>query len=111
MFADDKPVDTLSHPEMGEMPLPRRVPPKPQIPAPAEAADEHPAMQDLQRLIDPDDDPGDDPEAWHLPPPGFHTTGSQLRHRLVTPESIEELATAQKPSLISRLLALFSIRK
>ncbi|SFG41578.1 hypothetical protein SAMN05518801_12410 [Novosphingobium sp. CF614] len=33
-----------------------------------------------------------------------HATGTQLRHRLVTPESIAELAATTRPSLLQRLL-------
>lgn len=43
------------------------------------------------------------PEAWHLPPPGLHTTGTQLRRRLVTQESIAELAAETTPSLLNRV--------
>jgi hypothetical protein len=43
------------------------------------------------------------PEAWHLPPPGLHTTGTQLRRRLVTQESIAELAAEATPSLLNRV--------
>lgn len=45
------------------------------------------------------------PQALHLPPPGIHVTGSQLRHRLITAESIAELETASTPSLLGRILA------
>lgn len=62
------------------------------------------AMLELRQLAEPEADPDDDAEAWHLPPPGIHTTGTQLRQRLVTAESIAELATYQKPSLLQRLL-------
>ncbi|QVM82333.1 hypothetical protein [Novosphingobium decolorationis] len=47
--------------------------------------------------------PGDDPESWHLPPPGIHTTGTQLRRKLVTEESISELAESARPGLLARL--------
>lgn len=49
-------------------------------------------------------EPGDDPEAWHLPPPGLHVTGTQLRKKLVTQESIEELRGPKRPSLLQRIL-------
>lgn len=62
------------------------------------------AMAELLQLADPEIDPGDDPETWYLPPPGIHTTGTQLRRRLVTPESIAELAESRRPSLLQRLL-------
>lgn len=62
------------------------------------------AMEELRNLTDPEADPGDNPEAWHLPPPGIHTTGTQLRRRLVTAESIEALASTARPSLLQRLL-------
>ncbi|GFE72472.1 hypothetical protein NTCA1_01210 [Novosphingobium sp. TCA1] len=42
-------------------------------------------------------------EAWHLPPPGIHVTGTQLRHRLVTRESIAELEAETSPSLLNRV--------
>jgi hypothetical protein len=43
-------------------------------------------------------------EAWHLPPPGLHTTGTQLRRRLVTPESIAELENEIAPNPLASLL-------
>jgi hypothetical protein len=46
-----------------------------------------------------------EPHAGHKPAPtGTHTTGAQLRRRLVTAESIADLAAAKKPSLIQRVL-------
>lgn len=36
--------------------------------------------------------------------PAGHTTGKQLRQRLITPESIAELHAAEKPTLVQRLL-------
>ena len=47
--------------------------------------------------------PEDGPQAWHLPPPGLHMTGTQLRRRLVTPESIAELENEVAPTLLSRV--------
>ncbi|MFC6436463.1 hypothetical protein ACFQAQ_15155 [Novosphingobium resinovorum] len=44
------------------------------------------------------------PRACTFPSPYGHTTGSQLRHRFVTAESIAELADIKKPSLWQRLL-------
>jgi hypothetical protein len=73
------------------------------IAAPAAPEAHSNAMLELRQLAEPDA-PGDDAEAWHLPPPGIHTTGTQLRHRLVTPESIAELESHRKPSLVQRLL-------
>ncbi|MDF2637024.1 MAG: hypothetical protein K0R64_8 [Novosphingobium lindaniclasticum] len=43
------------------------------------------------------------PEAWHLPPPGLHTTGTQLRRRLVTRESIAELEAQAPRSPLRRI--------
>ncbi len=34
---------------------------------------------------------------------GSHTSGRQLRRRLVTQESIDELAAVEKPSLLQRI--------
>jgi hypothetical protein len=34
---------------------------------------------------------------------GSHTSGKQLRRRLVTQESIDELAAVEKPSLLQRI--------
>ena len=74
-------------------------------PAATPYEEEFGAMVDLRQLADPEADlAGDDAQAWHLPPPGIHTTGTQLRRRLVTPESIAELETQRKPSLVQRLL-------
>lgn len=49
-------------------------------------------------------DPSNDPDTWHLPPPDIHTTGSQLRRKFVTEESIDELTLASRPGLLARLL-------
>ncbi|WP_237449679.1 hypothetical protein [Novosphingobium silvae] len=62
------------------------------------------AMADLLQLSKPEADPVDEPKAWPLPPPSGHITGSELRRRLITPESIAELASQQKPSLLQRLM-------
>lgn len=48
---------------------------------------------------------GDDPEAWHLPPPGIHTTGTQLRRRLVTQADIDELEAERPKGLFQRLFS------
>lgn len=74
------------------------------INAPADTGQHAQALLELSQLADPEADPGDDAEAWHLPPPDIHTTGSQLRRRLVTPESIAELTAPTKRSLIQRIL-------
>jgi len=74
------------------------------LPQPDEPGQPSGALLELIQLADPEADPGEDGEAWHLPPPGIHTTGSQLRRRLVTPESIAELAAHRKPSLLQRIL-------
>lgn len=52
-------------------------------------------------------DPADDPEAWHLPPPDIHTTGTQLRRRLVSQDDIEELEASRPRTLMQRLRARF----
>ncbi|MBT0668093.1 hypothetical protein HT136_06895 [Novosphingobium profundi] len=45
----------------------------------------------------------DESKAWHLPPPGIHTTGTQLRRRFVTEESIAELQEMRPKGLFARL--------
>lgn len=50
-------------------------------------------------------------EAWHLPPPGIHVTGTQLRHRLVTRESIAELEAETSPSLLNRVFGVLLRKK
>ncbi|MCT2400555.1 hypothetical protein [Novosphingobium mangrovi (ex Huang et al. 2023)] len=45
-----------------------------------------------------------DPDHSETPTPGSHASGAQLRRRFVTPESIADLAGAEKPSLLQRLL-------
>ncbi|MCJ2181292.1 hypothetical protein MTR62_01005 [Novosphingobium sp. 1949] len=70
--------------------------------SPEEAAPNAPGLAALIASAS-DPDPGDDPEGWHLPPPGIHTTGTQLRRRLVTEESIAELEETGRTSLLSRL--------
>lgn len=78
--------------------------PAPPSPLPADVPYETPAaVLELRQIADPAYVAGDDPEAWHLPPPGLHTTGSALRRRLVTSESIAELAAMPRPGLIQRL--------
>ncbi|MBH0112969.1 hypothetical protein I5E68_08400 [Novosphingobium sp. YJ-S2-02] len=52
-------------------------------------------------------DPADDPESWHLPPPDIHTTGTQLRRRLVSQDDIEELEASRPRTLLQRLKARF----
>ena len=64
---------------------------------------DRPGLVELRELTEPDADPGQEPEAWHLPPPPDHVTGTELRRRLVTEESIAELEAARKPSLLQRL--------
>jgi hypothetical protein len=78
--------------------------PEPELaPEPVPVEPPFPAMLELRQLADPEADSGDDPEAWHLPPPGIHPTGSELRRRLVTAESIAELDAHRKPSLLGRI--------
>lgn len=81
------------------------------ISVPTEPAPHLGALVELYQLAEPDADPGDDAEAWHLPPPGIHTTGSQLRRRLVTPESIALLAAHEKPRLVRGLVQRLLRRK
>ncbi|PNU04568.1 hypothetical protein [Novosphingobium guangzhouense] len=71
---------------------------------PDDAAREPSALQDLRDLTQPEADPGYEPEGLYLPLPYGHTTGSQLRRRFVTAQSIAELAHVKKPSLWQRLL-------
>lgn len=111
MLAHDRLDETLehspSHRATPETAFPQWADAPPAVPdaTPAPVAgDKFGAMLELRQLAEPEADPGDDAEAWHLPPPGIHTTGSQLRRRLVTPESIAELAGEQKPSLLQRLM-------
>nr|WP_314464388.1 hypothetical protein [uncultured Novosphingobium sp.] len=77
---------------------PRNAPP----PAPSEPAKDAQRPAEQAAAI-----PGDNseawPEAWHLPPPGLHVTGTQLRRRLVTQESIAELDAETSPSLLNRV--------
>lgn len=61
------------------------------------------ALLELRELADPGADPGMEPEAWELPEVPSHTTGTQLRRRIVTPESIAELEALEKPSLFQRI--------
>jgi len=100
MFTDEKPGDMLLHDSEGaDAPsfltwadAPVETPP-----------DRFSSMPDLLQLTDPEADSGQEPEGLHLPPPGMHTSGTQLRHRIVTQESIDELATREKPSFFQRL--------
>lgn len=68
-----------------------------------ESPADHPGLIELRELTEPDADPGQEPEAWHLPPQPDHVTGTELRRRFVTEESIAELEAARKPSLLQRL--------
>ena len=61
------------------------------------------ALLELRELADPGADPGLEPEGWEPPEVPAHTTGTQLRRRIVTPESIAELEALEKPSLFQRL--------
>lgn len=63
----------------------------------------HPALAELRELAEPDADPGQEPEGWAPPVIDSHVSGTQLRKRLVTPESIAELEAARKPNLLDRL--------
>ncbi|MFT4055777.1 MAG: hypothetical protein QM681_14840 [Novosphingobium sp.] len=113
MFADSKLDEIRFHPTEGKEAAQYHewadAPVSAPAPSPAEA--EFPAMLDLRELADPEADPGQEPEGLYLPLPYGHTTGSQLRHRFVTAESIAELAGTEKPSLVSRLLRLLPGRK
>ncbi|WP_260921677.1 hypothetical protein [Novosphingobium sp. 9] len=42
--------------------------------------------------------------AWHLPLPGSHVTGSQLRRRLITPEQVAEALEPDRPKGLTGLL-------
>ncbi|KMS60308.1 hypothetical protein V474_01075 [Novosphingobium barchaimii LL02] len=81
------------------------------ISAPAEPQQPSAGVLELRRLAEPEAPSDGEVEAWHLPPPGIHTTGSQLRRRLVTAESIAALSAHEKPSLLQRICALLPGRK
>jgi len=81
------------------------------IPAAAEPEQPSAAVLELRRLAEPEAPSDGEAEAWHLPPPGIHTTGSQLRRRLVTAESIAALSAHEKPSLLQRICAFLPGRK
>lgn len=114
MFAEDKTRTAIVEPEEQATSLyPAWADAPMDVPRRSEA--ESPAMLDLRELAAPEADPGLDPRieqaAVDLPLPYFHTTGSQLRHRLVTPESIAELEAQEKPGLWSRLYRRLLRRK
>ncbi|GGB94505.1 hypothetical protein GCM10011494_11210 [Novosphingobium endophyticum] len=69
----------------------------------SESALNHPRLDELRELAEPDADPGQEPQAWELPPPPDHITGTQLRRRIVTEESIAALEATKRPSLLQRL--------
>ncbi|PEQ10807.1 hypothetical protein B2G71_20280 [Novosphingobium sp. PC22D] len=71
--------------------------------------DDAPASDEPAELIEDGEDSEDD-LAWHLPPPGIHVTGKQLRHKLVTAESIAQTQDVEKESLIQRLFGRFLTR-
>ena len=71
---------------------------------PSESGRNHPGLDELRELADPEADPGQEPRAWELPPPPDHITGTQLRSRIVTEESIAALEATKRPSLLQRLL-------
>ncbi|KQM19469.1 hypothetical protein [Novosphingobium sp. Leaf2] len=53
----------------------------------------------------------DDPyDGLHLPPPGVHTTGTQLRRRIVTADSIAQLTANARPSVMQRVLRAITRR-
>jgi hypothetical protein len=68
-----------------------------------EPLDDHPGLAELRELAQPNADPGQEPEAWSPPEPDPFPTGTQLRRRLITQESIAELETSGKQSLLKRL--------
>lgn len=52
-----------------------------------------------------------DEEALHLPPPDIHTTGSDLRKRYVTTESVAALEDAEELSGFAKIARRFLKRK
>lgn len=79
----------------------------PELPPEAEPEPSREPEEEPERIeelfLAVEDDGWDDDIAWHLPPPGIHVTGKQLRHRFVTPESIAETTPVEKTSLFDRL--------
>ncbi|HKT85191.1 MAG TPA: hypothetical protein VJQ77_03780 [Novosphingobium sp.] len=57
-----------------------------------------------RELAEPDADLRQEQEGWTPPPEESHISGTQLRRRVVTEQSIGELEAARKPSLLQRLL-------
>jgi len=60
-------------------------------------------VEDIPGWDQPMEDGWDEDVAWHLPPPGIHVTGKQLRRRFVTPESIAETTPVEKTGLLARI--------
>lgn len=58
----------------------------------------------------PTEAPYDPYDGLHLPPPGLHTTGTQLRRRIVTADSIALLTATAGPSLLQRVLRALTLR-
>lgn len=50
------------------------------------------------------DEAVEDDEALHLPPPGIHITGTQLRRRFINRAAVLEAEETRKPGLLDRLL-------
>lgn len=71
--------------------------------APDEPKQDYRGLTELRELTQPDADPGQEPEGWSLPPQDDHISGTQLRRRIVTDQSIAELEAARKPSLLQRI--------
>jgi len=68
-----------------------------------ESAEDYRGVTELRELTHPDADPGQEAEAWS-PPQESHLSGTQLRKRIVTDQSIAELENTRKPSLLQRIL-------
>lgn len=50
----------------------------------------------------PDADPDQEPQGWS-PPEESHVSGTELRRRIVTEQSIAELEATRKPGLLQRI--------
>ncbi|WP_159983579.1 MULTISPECIES: hypothetical protein [unclassified Novosphingobium] len=101
LIDSDEPAETTAYPQWADAP----------VAAPSEPQPQFGALLELRQLADPEADTGQDAEAWHLPPPGIHTTGSQLRRQFVTAESIARLAAHEKPNLVRDLIRRLLRRK
>ena len=98
----DAPVIAATEAIVCEPPVIEEAAKTPQPLPPPEPVEDYPGIAELRDLTQPGADPGQEPEAWSAPRES-HPSGTQLRKRIVTDQSIAELENTRKPSLLQRI--------